>query len=269
MIRQAIARLLKRVPGGEREVAPTIDPPVVGPDGLPLPPAELHFLVSGNPQLDAAAFWQIGHGCIGMVAAFMGKYGKRLDDLGAILDFGCGCGRLIRHLRSLEKAKVYGTDYNPRLVEWCRRNLPFAQFSVNQLAPPLGYADSTFDLIYAFSVFTHLPEPLQRPWIVELTRVLKPGGHLLFTTHGAAVAQAYLPDPDKDAFAAGRLVVLAEELAGKNECVVYHPVPYVTQTLAGGLEVLDVLAGVASDSDRQVIGQDTYLVRKPLETLAR
>jgi Methyltransferase domain. len=91
----------------------------------------------------------------------------------------------------LKKAKVYGTDYNRKLIDWCRQCLPFAEFETNELSPPLAYRDAQFDFIYAFSVFTHLTESLQQGWLAELSRVLKPGGHLFLTTQGAAFAQEY------------------------------------------------------------------------------
>jgi SAM-dependent methyltransferase len=238
----------------------------VPPDGLPLPTPELHFLVSGNRNLDASSFWQIGSGCAAMMVALLKKHAVPMDDLDAILDFGCGCGRMIRHFHSLQKTRVYGTDYNLELIDWCRRNLPFAEFGANQLHPPLAYDDAKFDFIYTFSVFTHLPERLQLPWLEELSRVLKPGGHLLMTTHGAACAHAYLTAQDSDRFASGRLVVVSEELAGTNECIVYHPVDYVTRTFSRGLEVLEVIPAAGPVGGQGWIGQDIYLFKKPRPT---
>jgi SAM-dependent methyltransferase len=236
--------------------------PHLAPDGLPLPTPELHFLVSGDRELDSAAFWSVGGNCADLIAQSLGKHDIHLDECRAILDFGCGCGRTIRHFRALKKAQVYGTDYNPQLIDWCRRNLPFARFGVNRLHPPLAYGDGAFDVVYAFSVFTHLPEALQRSWLAELSRVLAPGGHLLMTTQGAAYADAFLPPHERDAFNAGRLVVLKPERAGTNECLVYHPATYVTGSLAEGLELRDVIPGKAIDLDRRLIAQDVYLLKK-------
>jgi SAM-dependent methyltransferase len=239
-------------------------PVVIASDGLPFPPPELHFLVSGNKDLDYSAFWAIGRSCADAIVRLLKKYQTDLDDLGAILDFGCGCGRITRHFHALQKAQVYGTDYNPALVDWCRRNLPFGEFAVNQLHPPLVYRNGKFDFIYAFSVFTHLPESLQLAWLRELARVLEPGGHILVTTQGAAYAREYLPRDEQSRFERGHLVVLNQELAGRNECLAYHPPGYVAGMLRRGLEVLDFMPGEIVDRSRRVIPQDTYLLRKAL-----
>ena len=81
---------------------------------------------------------------------------------------------------------VRGTDASAAAVEWCRRNLAFARFETNGLAPPLPYGDAGFDLVYALSVFTHLTVELQQAWLRELRRVLRTDGLLIVTTHGAA-----------------------------------------------------------------------------------
>ena len=47
---------------------------------------------------------------------------------------------------------------NEYLVETCRRCVPFARVSKNSMVGMLDYADQSFDLVYAFSVFTHLSE---------------------------------------------------------------------------------------------------------------
>ena len=76
--------------------------------------------------------------------------------MGAILDFGCGVGRVTRHFRSTCQAQLFGTDINESLINWCQQNLKFGQFQVNPLTGKLAYEDQQFDMIYALSVFTHL-----------------------------------------------------------------------------------------------------------------
>lgn len=235
---------------------------VKAPDTLPIPSAELHALVSGNNELNVVDFFEIGRACVESVKSLAAAHGRQIDSLQAILDFGCGCGRMLRHLHGLKHTKVYGTDYNPRLAEWCRNNLPFAEIGLNGLEPPLSYADGTFDLVYSFSVFTHLPEPLQHAWIAEIRRVLGSGGDLLFTAHGRAHAQFYLPQADQDHLASNGFFILNESSSGKNECGAFHTESYVRNVLAKGFEVLAYIPGQIVNADRKLIGQDVYYLRK-------
>ena len=161
--------------------------------------------------------------------------GVELRSIGAMLDLGCGCGRVLRQWAELRGLEIHGTDYNRRAVAWCRRNLPFARIGRNGLRPPLSYADGSFDLVYALSVFTHLTEPGQRAWMAELHRVLRPGGHLLLTTHGRAYLDQLTPG-EREAFERGELVVRAEEAAGTNLCGSYHPRGWLESAFHGQFE---------------------------------
>jgi SAM-dependent methyltransferase len=234
----------------------------VAPDGLPLPPPELYFLITGRRDLDTFDFLESGRAHAAEVVSTLSRHGIEIDELEAILDFGCGCGRVTRHFHFLKKAKVYGTDYNRRLIDWCRQCLQFAEFETNELSPPLAYRDAQFDLIYAFSVFTHLTESLQQGWLAELSRVLKPGGHLFLTTHGVAFAEELLPRQAKEQFAAGRLVIMNPELAPEG-CAAFHPYLYVKETLAKRFELQDFYPGAVVDRSRGFITQDSYFLRKP------
>jgi SAM-dependent methyltransferase len=222
------------------------------PDGLPVPPQELRFLV-GGPNLSVPEFLEMGGLCARRIEESLSRHGGDMRTFEAVLDFGSGCGRTIRHFAHLENARLHGTDYNPVLVEWCRRNLTFATFGLNQLHPPLDHADQTFDLIYAFSVFTHLTEAVQHLWMREFTRLLKPDGFLVLSTmpeHHLSV----FSEAARDRFRSGRLVVLNAVDAGQNSCVVFHPYSYVKETLAAGFEVLEFIP--------DGVWQDMWLLRK-------
>ena len=112
-------------------------------------------------------------------------------------------------------------------------------------------------------MFTHLTEPLQWEWLAELSRILKPGGHLILTTQGAAYAEEYLPARAQERFAAGQLVVLNPALAGENECEVYHPHACAKEMLARHFELRDYHPGTTRDRSRGTIAQDVYLAIKP------
>jgi ubiquinone/menaquinone biosynthesis C-methylase UbiE len=186
------------------------------------------------------------------------KNGHHLEDFNAILDFGCGCGRVLRHWKSVKGPQFYGTDYNPELIDWCQKKLiGLADFKVNKLTPPLAYPDEKFEFIYAISIFTHLTGDLQSTWMQELFRVLKKGGLLLITLHGESRLYQMTPE-EQQQFNAGQLVVRCIEVAGTNYCGAYHPESFVRNHLSGDFEVLDFVPEGARDAD-----QDVYLLRKP------
>jgi SAM-dependent methyltransferase len=221
---------------------------------LPVPPLRLIELVSGQPDIP----WFLEGGRRAAASLRDALEGQRvgMESLDTLLDFGCGCGRVIRYWSRLP-GEVHGCDLDPVLVEWCRQHLPFAHFEQNALEPPLRYPDETFDLVYALSVFTHLPEVLQVPWMREMWRVLRRRGFLVFTTHGARYADRLTPG-EREAFAAARLVVRESSEAGRNICGAYHPPGYVRSTLAAGFEVVDFRAEGATGNPHQ----DLWVLRR-------
>jgi SAM-dependent methyltransferase len=222
----------------------------IAPDGYPVPPENLRYLISGERNNSSESFLAMGKHCAQLVVRALVESGADINKFNAILDFGCGCGRTIRHFHHLNSRTLYGTDYNPRLVRWCRRNLPFAAFGINHLEPPLPYEPEQFDLIYAFSVFTHLPEPLQISWIKELSRILKPQGFLALST----LPLHRLP-PEQQS---GDMVVHHEDQAGSNVCLAYHNFAYIAERLGKGFSVARFI-----ESKR---GQDLYLLQKQAVT---
>ena len=192
-----------------------------------------------------------------IIRALLDRNGTPIGEFGSLLDFGCGCGRVIRHWKDENGTAICGSDYNPLLVDWCRDNLGFAEFTVNGLKPDLPHEDGRFDLIYALSVFTHLPEDLQEPWMAELNRVLSPGGTLLVTVFGLAHL-GRLDADQRESFLAGDLVVTEPAAAGTNECGAYHPERYVYDEFSKGLEVTAFLPDAARGME-----QDVVLLSKP------
>jgi SAM-dependent methyltransferase len=221
----------------------------------PLPPERLLVEVAGSADL--RWFVEGGQLALESIRASLATQGVDLEQLSSVLDFGCGVGRVLRHWPNPDRMRLHGTDINPALIRWSSDHLPFAAFRTNRTTPPLEYADSTFDLIYALSVFTHLPEDLQTAWIDELTRVLEAGGFLLITVHG----DHYLPDLDADEqrrFRKGRLVVRNAAARGSNLCAAFHPEPYIRDVLARDLELVAQLPETATGNPFQ----DIVLLRK-------
>jgi SAM-dependent methyltransferase len=225
------------------------------PDGLPFPPFKLLYLIAMT--YDREWFFKTGTEGAATVRDLLKKNGISMETIGSLLDFGCGCGRVLRHWNSLPGTQVFGSDYNPELLEWCQKNLPFATCKTNQLKPPLDFSDNSLDLIYAFSVFTHLTETLQDSWIEELHRVLSSEGLLIVTTHGNFYRK-HLDEKNKALYDQGRLVVLKAEKAGENVCATYHPEKYVREKFQRCFHILDFIPEGAKGNPRQ----DIWLLQK-------
>jgi SAM-dependent methyltransferase len=221
--------------------------------GFPIPPGRLIHLVAGTEDVS----WFLGSGELAArcLKDTLTRNGVAIEALRDVLDFGCGVGRVIRHWHG---PTLHGADYHPDLVAWCQASLPFAKFQVNAIGGPLDARDESFDFAYALSVFTHLTEPLQRFWMNELLRVLRPGGYLFLTTHGEFYLDRLSLD-EQAAFHAGRSVIHNARKDGSNNVAVFHPESHVRQSLAKGYEVLEFVEEGALGNPRQ----DAYLLRKP------
>lgn len=224
------------------------------PDGWPLPPPFHYYKTSS--KFDLRLYLESSVLGVAVLEEVLAANGLKLADFRSILDWGSGCGRMIRLLSRRIGAKLHGCDYNPRLVRWCSEALTCADWKVCGLTPPLPYPDASFDLVYAISVLTHIPSELQVPWLTELRRVLKPGGYALLSVHGASRV-AGLPEEARRRFDAGEHVVVGEEYAGTNLCGSYHPAAYARDVLGKVMPLVAHMPDAARDSL-----QDFLLFRK-------
>jgi SAM-dependent methyltransferase len=102
-----------------------------------------------------------------------------------VLDWGCGHGRVIRHFDEVgPNMELHGVDIDGENAAWAAQHLPRVRAIHGPLMPPLRYAMGTFDLVYGISVMTHLTESVQKAWVEELERIIRPGGLALLTFAG-------------------------------------------------------------------------------------
>ena len=117
------------------------------------------------------------------VKGFAKRLGVEINTTTRALDFGCGWARHYRFfLRHLSTDNFVGIDIDPECVKVCRETVPMGTFESCDIMPPSKLKAGTFDLIYAYSVFSHLNEQPQLRWAEEFDRLLRPGGIAVVST---------------------------------------------------------------------------------------
>jgi SAM-dependent methyltransferase len=103
----------------------------------------------------------------------------------SVLELGCGSGRYALHLAEKVDCRLIGLDINAAGVRnasqlaLARGLASLAHFEQCDVSKNLPFNDKTFDAVFSNDVLCHLPG---RPEVlVEIFRVLKPGGRMLFS----------------------------------------------------------------------------------------
>ena len=150
--------------------------------------------------------------------------GASLGDVRDVLDIGCGTGRMLVGLHFDDPGRrLVGVDIQQELVDWSRSHLPdVASWQVGPLAPPLDLPAASFDLVLLISVFTHLPLDLQRAWLAEVRRLLRPGGRALITLHGDVYASLLLDGDGREGLARKGHLEAVGGPAGSNPFATFH-----------------------------------------------
>lgn len=231
------------------------------PDGIPFPLPSLCYQVAAS--YNPTHYYLSGSIGSAAIRSILKENGAKVDNFRSVLDFGCGCGRLARHLFFSKSTKLCGTDINKDLVRWSQENVPFGKFLKNSLGSALTYADNSFDFIYAVAVFGHLREDQQHYWMKELGRVLKSGGYLLVTTKGRD-RLGELNEENAKAFLTGKPVVIEPEFSGTGYCLSYTPESYFREVMAKLIPAEVIFFQQSGSPDTH---QDVYLLRKHTESM--
>ncbi|MEJ5992281.1 class I SAM-dependent methyltransferase [Ramlibacter sp. PS3R-8] len=158
----------------------SIKEPVIDGIRLPgFPPAELQVYTVGSAfdktLSEASNFY--AH-----VKAACARNGKPIRPGTEILDFGVSWGRVIRFfLKDVDAATLHGVDTSAKFLDAARQTgIPGHLHQIDPMGR-LPYDDRAFDLAFAYSVFTHLPEHVQDHWLADIARTLRPGALLIAT----------------------------------------------------------------------------------------
>ena len=176
-----------------------------------------------------------------------------------VLEWGCGPARILRALKQqawLCTSTLTGVDVNRDTVAWCRDHVDGIEFDVCQAHPPLPFAEASFDVVYHYSVWTHLSEASVRAWSRELARVLRPGGMMIGTTHGDGYRHM-LSARQQAAYAGGRSTSSAHAREGRKHYLSFHPPATLRQWLEPWFDDVRHLASPADD-----VRQDVWVARR-------
>jgi SAM-dependent methyltransferase len=235
----------------------------------PYPGDDLAYRVTGRRDRDW--FLESGQRSVQELKRIVGLTGKTIDDFEDILDFGCGCGRMLIWLGDVA-GNIHGTDIDSAAIDWVRECLPYATATVNHALPPLPYEDGSFDLVFNHSVLTHIDEHRQDLWLAELRRVTRPGGSIVLTVHGEAAFATHEdqhravnrdPAPDREGLERDGILFLPE---GRWEgdfpdwyATTYHATDYVFHHWSKWLTIK------AYVREGALSFQDTVLLERPFD----
>jgi SAM-dependent methyltransferase len=147
-----------------------------------------------NKKWDKDQFFATGRKEIETVMDCLGALGVKVNPQFPALDFGCGVGRLTRAMAP-HFSRCYGIDISPTMVRMAaelNRDIPQCRFLVNDKERLAEFEDNYFGFIYTSIVLQHIAEPYSRKYLVELVRVLKPGGALVFQIPDSFRAKAFV-----------------------------------------------------------------------------
>jgi SAM-dependent methyltransferase len=182
----------------------------------------LSKVLPAAPSVDAQKTWTGAHGrdllaqSIPFMRAAVWHYtrltGKRVDGR-AILDYGCGYGRFLRLMEYfVEPTCLFGCDPWQSSLDLCKGSAVSGVLKqIEPIPAELPFPGIKFDLVYAFSVFTHLPLNVMRGCLSAIRKSMAADSLLIITIRPAEIWQwqshpelaaehnkngfAYLPHP--------------------------------------------------------------------------
>jgi SAM-dependent methyltransferase len=204
----------------------------------PLPPARLRRRVSSTSS--RREFEDVGRRVADDVLGAFRRNGRDEGGFPRWLDFGCGAGRVSRHLLPApEVGELHGADVDGRLVRWSRKHLPRGEFRKIEPAPPTSYRGGFFDVAVVVSIFTHFDEETGRRWAAELARVLRPGGLMIVSTHAPSIAPSIPLDAASRARLAETGFLFVPGRGTFNEDAAFHSEEYLKREWSPWFELVE------------------------------
>ena len=219
---------------------------------LPIPPSELWWRYANTEQ----QYLQWGQMVVDRMKAILHSADFSLGGESKVLDFGCASGIMIRWLRDVAgTGEVWGVDISAEHMLWCQQHLsPPFKFAATTTFPHLPFEDRYFDLVYAGSVFTHIAD-LAESWLLELKRILRPGGKLYLTVLDKHSIDLLLDPEYSQRMGQARMTQLLREMEeqlhfktadfavlaiDRTEAIVYYDIEFLRRHWGNYLRVVSV-----------------------------
>jgi SAM-dependent methyltransferase len=144
--------------------------------------------ISPNDQMfegDEGQYFAIGRSALECISCSLHAASLPANNVGRILDLPCGHGRVLRHLKAaFPGAKITACDLLHDGVNYCATTFGAAPVYSDEDPSKVRLESDTFDLIWVGSLLTHLNAGRWTGFLELFRRSLRPGGVLVFTTHG-------------------------------------------------------------------------------------
>jgi trans-aconitate methyltransferase len=220
-----------------------------------LPPDTLLYETG---KLDYATYFQSGQEAAAEIESLCKLFS--ISPIQSILDWGCGVGRVTRHLPTyFPNANIVGADSNPDCIQWLQNNIPAIQWLQSNAADRGETLTESYNLIIALSVLTHLPANEQTNWLKKLHNLLHPEGLVWLSTHGKAYLHQLTHQQKKQLSEQG-IITLGADKKGNRQMRTYHTYPGMKLLFGRDWEIVMFYDGQKFPGI--LGGQDAWLLKK-------
>ena len=147
---------------------------------------EMYLVSMPRVKEEKALSWYLKSGIMSLqsIEKILVAGGKPFPSINSFLDFGCGYGRVARFLiQEIDADKIWVSDIYKEAVDFQKKYFNVNGFYSHTESSKVEFP-RRFEVIYAGSLFSHLPENHFKEWLAALYNVLEEDGIFIFSTVG-------------------------------------------------------------------------------------